>query len=54
MRGRIIGSTAASQGAFTGIFQNRWMPSANAIWSHGRHTVTFGGSFSYTQLNARE
>jgi len=49
-----IGSTAASQGAFTGIFQNRWMPSANAIWNHGKHTVTFGGSYSYTQLNARD
>ena len=49
-----IGSTAASQGAFTGIFQNRWMPSVNAIWSHGKHTLTFGGSFSYTQLNARD
>ncbi len=49
-----IGSTGASQGAFTGIFQNRWMPSANAIWTHGKHTVTFGGSFSYTQLNARD
>jgi len=52
--GLTIGSTAASQGAFTGIFQNRWMPSANAIWNHGKHTVTFGGSFSYTQLNARD
>jgi Carboxypeptidase regulatory-like domain len=49
-----IGSTAASQGAFTGIFQNRWMPSANFNWTHGRHTVAFGGSFSYTQLNARD
>jgi len=49
-----IGSTAASQGAFTGIFQNRWMPSANAIWTHGRHTVAFGASYSYTQLNARD
>jgi hypothetical protein len=49
-----IGSTAASQAANTGIFQNRWMPSANAIWNHGKHTVTFGGSFSYTQLNARD
>ncbi|MGA6982752.1 MAG: TonB-dependent receptor [Candidatus Sulfotelmatobacter sp.] len=49
-----IGSTAASQGAFTGIFQNRWMPSANAIWTRGKHTFTFGGSFSYTQLNARD
>src|SRR6202043_617961 len=49
-----IGGTAASQGAFTGIFQNRWMPSASAIWNHGKHTVTFGGSFSHTQLNARD
>ena len=49
-----IGSTAASQGAFTGIFQNRWMPSVDATWSHGNHTITFGGSFSYTQLNARD
>ncbi|HME35857.1 MAG TPA: TonB-dependent receptor [Candidatus Sulfotelmatobacter sp.] len=52
--GTTIGSTAASQGAFTGIFQNRWMPSANAIWNLGKHTITFGGSFSYTQLNARD
>ncbi len=52
--GANIGFTAASQGAFTGIFQNRWMPSANAVWSHGKHTFTFGGSFSYTQLNARD
>jgi hypothetical protein len=49
-----IGSTAASQGAFTGIFQNRWMPSANAVWNQGKHTITFGGSYSYTQLNARD
>jgi hypothetical protein len=52
--GTTIGSTAASQGAFTGIFQNRWMPSANAIWIRGKHTFTFGGSYSYTQLNARD
>ncbi len=49
-----IGSTAASQGAFTGVFQNRWMPSVNAIWIRGKHTITFGGSYSYTQLNARD
>ena len=30
------------------------MPSANAIWTHGKHTITFGGSFSYTQLNTRD
>ena len=52
--GENIGSTAASQGAFTGIFQNRWMPSVDASWIRGKHTVTFGGSYSYTQLNARD
>ena len=49
-----IGEGAASQGAFTGVFQNRFMPSANAIWIKGKHTITFGGSFSHTQLNARD
>jgi hypothetical protein len=49
-----IGQGSASQGAFTGVFQNRIMPSANAIWSHGKHTVTFGGSYAYTQLNTRD
>jgi hypothetical protein len=46
--------SSQSQGAFTGVFQNRFMPSANAIWTHGKHTVTFGGSFAYTQLNTRD
>ncbi len=49
-----IGSTGASQGAFTGIFQNRWMPSVSSVWNRGRHTITFGGNFSYTQLNTRD
>ncbi len=49
-----IGQGAASQGAFTGVFQNRIMPSANAIWMRGRHTIIFGGSYSYTQLNTRD
>jgi Carboxypeptidase regulatory-like domain/TonB dependent receptor len=52
--GMNISDGANSQGAFTGVFQNRFMPSANAIWTLGRHTLTFGGSFSYTQLNARD
>ncbi len=52
--GMNIGSGANSQGAFTGVFQNRFMPSANAIWVHGKHTLTFGGSFAYTQLNTRD
>jgi Carboxypeptidase regulatory-like domain len=49
-----MGQGAASQGAFTGVFQNRLMPSANAIWTHGKHTFTFGGSYAYTQLNIRD
>jgi carboxypeptidase family protein len=52
--GMNIGSGANSQGAFTGVFQNRFMPSANAIWVHGKHTMTFGSSFAYTQLNTRD
>ncbi len=50
----MIGSGAAGQGSFTGVFQNRFNPSANAIWTLGRHTITFGGSFAYTQLNTRD
>jgi hypothetical protein len=49
-----IGQGSASQGAFTGVFQNRIMPSANAIWVRGKHTFTFGGSYAYTQLNTRD
>jgi len=49
-----IGQGSASQGAFTGVFQNRFMPSANAIWTLGKHTITFGGSYAYTQLNTRD
>jgi hypothetical protein len=49
-----IGAGAESQGALTGVFQNRFNPSANAIWTMGKHTITFGGSFAYTQLNTRD
>ena len=49
-----LGEGAASQGAFTGVFQDRFMPSANAIWLKGKHTITFGGSWSYTQLTTRD
>ena len=50
----LLGSGSAGQGAFTGAFQNRFNPSASAIWTHGRHTITFGGNFAYTQLNTRD
>ena len=49
-----IGAGASSLGAFTGAFQNRFNPSANAIWTLGKHTITFGGSYSYTQLNTKD
>ncbi|MGD0963403.1 MAG: TonB-dependent receptor [Candidatus Acidiferrales bacterium] len=49
-----IGAGAESLSAFTGVFQNRFNPSANAIWTWGRHTISFGGSFEYTQLDARD
>ena len=49
-----VGGGSAGQGAFTGAFQNRFNPSANAIWTIGRHTITFGGSYAYTQLNTKD
>jgi len=49
-----IGPGAASQSAYTGVFQNRLQPSGNAILIKGRHALTFGGSYAYTQLNVRD
>jgi hypothetical protein len=46
-----IGPNAEGQAANTGVFQNRLSPSGNAIWILGRHTLSFGASYSYTQLN---
>jgi hypothetical protein len=46
-----IGPNAEGQAPNTGAFQNRWQPSGNAIWTLGKHTVSFGVSYSYTQLN---
>ena len=49
-----IGPNAEYQGENTGVFQNRIMPSGTAIWSKGRHSLSFGGSWYYTQLNTRD
>ena len=49
-----IGEGAAAQGAYTGVFQNRFMPSVSATWTLGKHTFTFGGMYAYTQLNTRD
>jgi hypothetical protein len=46
-----IGPNAEGQASNTGVFQNRLAPSGNAIWLLGRHTISFGTSYTYTQLN---
>ncbi|HVC47645.1 MAG TPA: TonB-dependent receptor [Terracidiphilus sp.] len=46
-----IGPNAEGQAPNTGVFQNRLAPSGNAIWSLGKHTVAFGATYTYTQLN---
>lgn len=49
-----FGEGAYSQGPNTGVFQNRVMPSANAVWVLGKHSLAFGGNYSYTQMNIRD
>ncbi len=49
-----IGPDAEYQAENTGVFQNRIEPSGTAIWSKGRHSLSFGGSWTYTQLNLRD
>ena len=46
-----IGPNAEGQSSNTGMFQNRLAPSGNAIWILGKHTLSFGASYTYTQLN---
>ena len=46
-----IGPNAEGQAPNTGAFQNRIQPSGNAIWTLGKHNISFGTNYSYTQLN---
>jgi len=46
-----IGPNAEGQSVNTGVFQNRLAPSGNAIWMLGKNTVSFGASYTYTQLD---
>jgi outer membrane receptor protein involved in Fe transport len=34
-----------------GAFQNRFEPSSNAVSTFGKHTLTYGGNYEYSQLN---
>ncbi len=45
-----IGPGAGSASSNSGSFQNRIQPSGTAIWTLGKHSLAFGGSYSYTQL----
>lgn len=49
------GITVGPQGAFpnTGYFQNRLNPESTVIFSFGKHNISAGGSYAYTQLNIR-
>jgi hypothetical protein len=46
-----IGPNAEGQSSNTGAFQNRIEPSGEAVWTLGKHTVSFGTTYSFTQLN---
>ncbi|MGA7343463.1 MAG: TonB-dependent receptor [Terracidiphilus sp.] len=46
-----VGPNAEGQASNTGMFQNRLAPSGNAIWLLGKHTISFGANYTYTQLN---
>ena len=46
-----IGPNAEGQASNTGMFQNRLAPSGSAVWMLGKHTLSFGTSYTYTQLN---
>jgi hypothetical protein len=46
-----IGPNAESQSANTGVFESRLAPSGSGIWIIGKHTLNFGASYTYTQLN---
>jgi hypothetical protein len=47
--------TSGPNSAFVdaGYFQNRWNPSTNLFYTVGKHSLAFGSSFNYTQLNIR-
>ncbi len=49
-----IGPNAEYQGANTGVFQNRIMPSGTAIWTKGRHSLASAAVGPIRRLNLRD
>lgn len=47
--------TAGPNSSFAnaGYFQNRWNPSTNVIFTIGKHNLSAGTTYSFTQLNVR-
>jgi hypothetical protein len=46
-----IGPNAEGQGSNVGVYQNRIQPAGNGILTLGKHTISFGVNYGYTQLN---
>ena len=49
-----IGPGAGGQGSLTGVFQNRLHALGQRYLGKGKHSIGFGGSYSFTQLNIRD
>jgi Carboxypeptidase regulatory-like domain/TonB dependent receptor len=49
--GNPLGIGAASNFANAGLFQNQFEPSTNLQWILGRHSLSFGFQWDYSQLN---
>ena len=49
--GNSLGIGAASNFANAGLFQNQFEPSTSLLWNLGRHTLSFGFQWDYSQLN---
>jgi hypothetical protein len=49
--GNPLGIGAATNFANAGLFQNHFGPSTNLLWNLGRHSLSFGFQWDYTQLN---
>jgi Carboxypeptidase regulatory-like domain len=51
--GHVLRIGPSSNFANAGIFQNQWEGASKYNWVLGRHTLAFGGSYDYDQLNVK-